>query len=67
MSKSSHFKDSSLSVQAPFVGFVGRRGSGKTTLLRRVLPVLVARRLRVGYLKHAYHGFDLDRPGNDSF
>lgn len=56
-----------MSVQAPFIGFVGSSGSGKTTLLRGVLPVLVARGLRVGYLKHAHHGFDLDRPGKDSY
>ena len=55
-----------MSVQAPFIGFVGSSGSGKTPLLRRVLPVLVARRLRVGYLKHAHHGFGLDRSGKDS-
>lgn len=51
----------------PVVGFVAASGSGKTTLLRRVVPLLVARGLRVGYLKHAHHGFDLDVPGKDSY
>jgi molybdopterin-guanine dinucleotide biosynthesis protein B len=51
----------------PVIGFVATSGSGKTTLLRRVVPLLVARGLRVGYLKHAHHGFDLDVPGKDSY
>jgi molybdopterin-guanine dinucleotide biosynthesis protein B len=56
-----------MSFQIPVVGFVASSGSGKTTLLRRVVPLLVARRLRIGYLKHAHHGFDLDVPGKDSY
>jgi molybdopterin-guanine dinucleotide biosynthesis adapter protein len=51
----------------PVIGFVAPSGSGKTTLLCRVLPLLAARGLRIGYLKHAHHGFDLDRPGKDSY
>ncbi len=51
----------------PCVGFVAPSGSGKTTLLRKLVPVLRGRGLRVGYLKHAHHGFDIDHPGKDSF
>ena len=51
----------------PVIGFVAGSGSGKTTLLRRVVPLLVAKGLRIGYLKHAHHGFDLDVPGKDSY
>ena len=51
----------------PVLGFVAPSGSGKTTLLRRLVPILKARGLRIGYLKHAHHTFDLDRPGKDSF
>lgn len=50
----------------PVLGFVAPSGSGKTTLIRRLLPCLKAHGLRVGYLKHAHHTFDLDRPGKDS-
>jgi molybdopterin-guanine dinucleotide biosynthesis protein B len=49
------------------IRLVGRRGSGKTTLITALLPVLVARGLTVSTIKHAHHGFDLDRPGKDSF
>ncbi len=51
----------------PVIGFVAPSGSGKTTLLRRLVAALNARGVRVGYLKHAHHTFDLDLPGKDSF
>jgi molybdopterin-guanine dinucleotide biosynthesis protein MobB len=54
-------------VNAPRVAVVGRHNSGKTTLLLAVLPLLVARGIRVGYLKHAHAGFDIDRPEKDSY
>ncbi len=53
--------------QIPAVGFVAPSGSGKTTLLRKLVPMLRQRGLRIGYLKHAHHGFALDRPGKDSY
>jgi molybdopterin-guanine dinucleotide biosynthesis protein B len=51
----------------PVIGFVARSGSGKTTLLQKLVPVLRERGLRIGYLKHAHHTFDLDVPGKDSY
>lgn len=51
----------------PILGVVGPSGSGKTTLLRRLIPILAERGLRLGYLKHAHHRFDLDVPGKDSY
>jgi molybdopterin-guanine dinucleotide biosynthesis protein B len=49
------------------LGIVGWSGSGKTTLLGRLIPRLRALGVRVSTIKHAHHGFDLDRPGKDSF
>lgn len=49
------------------IGMVGWSGAGKTTLLGKVLPLLVARGLRVATLKHAHHDFDIDLPGKDSY
>ena len=48
------------------IGLSGWSGAGKTTLLTRVIPILVARGLRVSTVKHAHHGFDVDIPGKDS-
>jgi len=50
----------------PVIGFIGPSGSGKTTLLRKLVPELRGRGLRIGYLKHTHHDFDVDRPGKDS-
>ena len=47
------------------IGFAGWSGAGKTTLLCRLLPLLVARGLRVSTVKHAHHRFDVDQPGKD--
>jgi len=49
------------------LGIVGWSGSGKTTLLEAVLPLLRTHGLRVSTVKHAHHGFDMDRPGKDSY
>jgi molybdopterin-guanine dinucleotide biosynthesis protein B len=48
-------------------GFAAFSGGGKTTLMERLIPLFVARGLRVSVIKHAHHGFDLDQPGKDSF
>jgi molybdopterin-guanine dinucleotide biosynthesis protein B len=47
-------------------GFAGWSGSGKTTLVEHLIPVFVARGLRVSVVKHAHHDFDIDKPGKDS-
>jgi molybdopterin-guanine dinucleotide biosynthesis adapter protein len=48
------------------IGLAGWSGSGKTTLLAKVIPIIVARGLKVSTLKHAHHAFDVDQPGKDS-
>ena len=41
--------------------------SGKTTLIEKVVCILKERGLRVAVVKHASKGFELDRPGKDSW
>lgn len=48
-------------------GIAGYSGSGKTTLIEKLLPELTRRGLKVSVIKHAHHGFDIDRPGKDSY
>ncbi|MDR1996193.1 molybdopterin-guanine dinucleotide biosynthesis protein B [Azonexus sp.] len=48
-------------------GIAGYSGSGKTTLLEKLIPCFTARGLKVSVIKHAHHGFDMDRPGKDSY
>lgn len=54
-------------LKPPLLGFVGFSGVGKTTLLVQLLPLLRARGLRIGVVKHAHHDFDIDTPGKDSY
>lgn len=54
-------------VEKPVLGFAAYSGAGKTTLLTKLLPLLTARGIRVGMIKHAHHSFDIDRPGKDSY
>ena len=49
------------------LGIVGWSGSGKTTLLTKLIPLLRARGLMVSTVKHTHHGFDMDRPGKDTY
>ena len=46
---------------------VGRKKSGKTSLVCRLIPLLRARGLRVGSIKHSAHPHSLDREGSDSW
>lgn len=48
-------------------GFAGWSGSGKTTLIEKLIPLFVARGLKVSLIKHAHHTFDVDEPGKDSY
>lgn len=52
--------------RVPIVAVVGRSGAGKTTLLCGLIKHLSARGYRIGALKHAPHGFQIDYPGKDS-
>jgi molybdopterin-guanine dinucleotide biosynthesis protein B len=48
-------------------GISGWSGSGKTTLIEHLLPLWRAKGLTVSLIKHTHHGFDIDRPGKDSW
>jgi molybdopterin-guanine dinucleotide biosynthesis protein B len=53
--------------EVPVISLVGRSGVGKTTTLERMIRELKRRGYRVGTIKHDTHGFDVDRPGKDSW
>jgi molybdopterin-guanine dinucleotide biosynthesis protein B len=44
----------------------GRHDSGKTTLVERLIPILRARGMKVGAVKHTPHDVTDDVPGKDS-
>jgi molybdopterin-guanine dinucleotide biosynthesis protein B len=50
------------------VTIIGKSGSGKTTLMEKLIVELKERGYRIGTLKHHSHsGFDIDKPGKDSW
>jgi len=52
----------------PILSFVGKSGSGKTTLLEKVIEGLKKNGYQVATIKHHAHpGFEIDRPGKDTW
>ncbi len=56
-----------MSGLLPVVSFVARSGTGKTTFLEKLLPALRERGVRVMVIKHDVHGFEVDKPGKDTW
>jgi molybdopterin-guanine dinucleotide biosynthesis protein B len=52
---------------ARIVSIVGRSGVGKTTYLESLLPELSRRGVRTAVVKHDAGGFEMDRPGKDTW
>ena len=51
----------------PIITVVGFSNAGKTTMIEKLLPELKRRGCKVGTVKHAHHGFTIDRKGKDSW
>ncbi len=51
----------------PIISIVGKSEVGKTTLLEKLIPELKKRGYRIGVIKHDAHGFEIDKPGKDSW
>lgn len=52
----------------PIISIIGKSGSGKTTLLEKLIAEIKRRGYRVATIKHHSHaGFDIDKPGKDSW
>jgi len=51
----------------PIITVVGNSGSGKTTFIERLIPEIIKYELKVGTIKHDVHGFEMDKPGKDSW
>ncbi len=54
-------------MSPPIVAIVGNSGSGKTTLIEKLVAELKNRGLSIGTIKHDVHGFEMDKPGKDSW
>ncbi len=49
------------------ISVVGKSESGKTTLIEKLIPELKKAGCKVGIIKHAHHGFELDKKGKDTY
>ncbi|NLT96148.1 MAG: cyclic pyranopterin monophosphate synthase MoaC [Clostridia bacterium] len=54
--------------KVPIVSIVAAcSGMGKTTFLEKLIKEMVSRGIKVGTIKNDAHGFELDKPGKDSW
>ena len=60
-------KSITLRMIPTVISIVGYSGSGKTTLIEKLILEFKLRGFRVGTIKHDVHGFEMDRPGKDSW
>jgi molybdopterin-guanine dinucleotide biosynthesis protein B len=54
-------------MKVPIISIVGKSNSGKTVLVEKLIKELKKRGYRIGIIKHAHHGFNLDKKGKDSW
>lgn len=54
-------------AKVPVLSFTAKSGTGKTTYLEKLLPLLRQQNLRLAVVKHDAHGFQMDKPGKDSY
>ncbi len=51
----------------PVISIVGKSNSGKTTYLEKLIREMKRRGYKVATIKHDVHGFDIDKPGKDTW
>lgn len=51
----------------PVISLVGKSNVGKTTMMEKLLREIKKRGWKVATIKHDTHGFDIDKPGKDTW
>ncbi len=51
----------------PVISVVGRSNCGKTTYLEKLISEMKKRGYKVAVIKHDVHGFEMDKPGKDTW
>ena len=54
-------------MKPEIITIVGKSNSGKTTLLEKLIACLTDRGYKIGSVKHAHDGFEMDKEGKDSW
>ncbi len=61
------FTTASRVKNIPILGFSAFSGTGKTTLITKLIKQLSQQNIKIAYLKHAHHNFEIDHKGKDSY
>jgi molybdopterin-guanine dinucleotide biosynthesis protein MobB len=56
-----------MNGEANVFGIVGWKNAGKTSLMTRLVTWFTGHGIETSTIKHAHHGFDVDKPGKDSY
>jgi molybdopterin-guanine dinucleotide biosynthesis protein B len=56
-----------MKKRIPLLSFVGRSNSGKTTYLEKLIKEMKQRGYKIATIKHDVHGFEMDKPGKDTY
>ncbi len=54
-------------MKPDIITIIGKSNSGKTTLIEKLISTLAQKGYKIGSVKHAHHGFEIDTPGKDSW
>ncbi|MBT3176716.1 MAG: molybdopterin-guanine dinucleotide biosynthesis protein B [Desulfobacula sp.] len=54
-------------MKTKIITIVGKSNSGKTTLLEKLIALLAHKGYKIGSVKHAHDGFEMDKEGKDSW
>ena len=54
-------------MKTKIITIVGKSNSGKTTFLEKLISHLTKRGYKIGSVKHAHDGFEMDKEGKDSW
>lgn len=54
-------------MKPEIITIVGKSNSGKTTLVEKIISQLTGRGYKIGSVKHAHDGFEIDKEGKDSW
>ncbi len=54
-------------MKPKIITIVGKSNSGKTTLLEKLITHLTQKGYKIGSVKHAHSGFEMDKEGKDSW
>jgi molybdopterin-guanine dinucleotide biosynthesis protein B len=56
-----------MASDPPIISFAGHSASGKTTFIEKLIPIFTQAGIHIAVIKHDVHGFEMDKPGKDTW